>query len=324
MEHATPEALKKYLREHPKANPKNHSVAQKPGKQKAGPESKADPAANPFSVHDRKAVIGAHKADFDSISKTKVESYTSDRAKRQGTEALLASEFSKMSAPERAVLAGGHKLGEKFQRGLSKAEAKMHAHYFDRWRTAAGAYDYKGYGNPEDLELTSCKLQGLASAFGFKGSLSPEDKEADKGGEVTKARKQGAADKALLAHAKKMYDYQQAYFEHAGITELTLYRGVKFPDTDKADEGSKVQIESREMASFTQDPAVAAHFGRVIKFKVPVKNVFASSLVRPELGSETNETAHVEGCFHEAEVIVMGASDLTGEILGGQRSDDDE
>ena len=41
MEHATPEARDKYLHEHPKAEPRNHTVKKdEPSKSKAEPESK--------------------------------------------------------------------------------------------------------------------------------------------------------------------------------------------------------------------------------------------------------------------------------------------
>lgn len=44
MEHATPEALKKYLQDHPNADPKNHSVKGKDGEERGdggGPKQKA-------------------------------------------------------------------------------------------------------------------------------------------------------------------------------------------------------------------------------------------------------------------------------------------
>ena len=317
MEHDTERARLKYLEKHRKADPSNHTVR----KTKKSPRGQASKSPFQSTAAELEGVAKQHQSDFEALAKHSVETYSSRRAKDDGHEELLDREFAKMAQPERAILIGGHILGRKFEAHLSEAEAELHEACFDRWRTTAGPYDYKGNGNAEDLELTSCKLQGLAGAFGFKGSLSPDDEELDKDGVVTQAMKDGAKDKKLLAYAKKMYDYQQAYYRHAGIEELTLYRGVKFPDTDKADEGAAVQIASREMASFTMDPAVAAHFGRVVKFKVPVRNVFASALVRPNLGSETNKES---GCFHEAEVIVMGASELVGEAIGGQRTDDDE
>ena len=329
MEFDTEQQKKNYVEKHD-VKPGTPLVVKKP---KKAPDKKSPKADSPFSTQDLGQTIAAHKSSFDSISsKYKDKTYTSERAERAASvdkkmaeqmSSLLKHELGKMSESEKVLLQGGHELGQKFEASLSKAEAKMHANYLDRWRTCAGAYDHKGNGDSEDLDLTSCKLQGMAGAFGFTGSLAPEDKELDKGGLVTKARAQGANDKKLLAHAKKMYDYQQAYFEHAGIKELTLYRGVKFSDTDKADEGTKVQIESREMSSFTMDPAVARHFGRVVKFKVPVKNIFASPLVRPEFASESSPDTHMDGCFHEAEFIVMGASDLTGETLGAQRNEDE-
>lgn len=334
-EHASEDAREQYLKDHPKADPSNHTVKKGPDRKKK-PEGKSKPAGKETELSgifkpDAASIASvekANKAAFDKITREAEKEASKDTFNSRVHEThlegakqypelqmdatdLMAKGWKKMSSGERVIHLVGHKLGQHFESGLSKAEMKLHDNYFERWRTSAGSYDQGGYGQPEDFEHESQELQGLAASLGVVGSQAPEDLEnntASQGG-VEKARKKGAKDPKLTALAKKMYDYQQAYFKHLGIKEVTLYRGVKGKDLFSAAEGSKVTVGSRELASFTADPNVAKTFGRVIEFKVPVERIFASSLVRPGIGSERHE-----GSFNEAEMIVMGASELEGQL----------
>jgi hypothetical protein len=248
----------------------------------------------------------ATKAAEDFKTKYTPNDYVDDKTDR------MTPAFAKLSLAEKRIHVAGHKLGEHFESALSKAESKLHDRYFERWRTSAGSYDHEGYGRAEDFDHSSQELQGLASSLGVAGKSAPDDDEANEAtkGDVAKARRSGAKDPKLKAYVKKLYDYQQAYFKNAGLKELTLYRGVRGASVDAASEGSDVSVDSRELASFTADPNIAKGFGRVIAFKVPVERVFASSLVRPGIGSETHK-----GSFGEAEFLIMGASDLVGQAM---------
>jgi hypothetical protein len=334
MEHATDSALKHYLKEHPKADRTKHQVRTK-GPEKDSPAkakgSELKGVLKPDATKLRK-VVEDNASAFDAASRVsdkELESFESKHYESQkigeeqnpglydDTRDLLKAAWTKMPKVERAIHLVGHKVGQHFEKGLSKAERKMHDHYFDRWRVSVTSHDMEGYERPEDYDHTSQELQGLVAALGVKGSLSPEDKEADshsKGG-LEKARAKAAKDPKLATHVEKMYAYQQAYFQHAGVKEVTLYRGVRSPKTDSAEEGDSVSLEARELSSFTADPNIAKSFGRAVAFKVPVEKIFASSLVRPGIGSETFDKS-----FKEAEFLVMGASELTGTIASRKAS----
>lgn len=356
MEHASPEALKKYLAAHPKADRRNHQVRRTPSKPDVkvqpvpGSERQAEPdeaskktkpsdGGSSISVAHRSKTelsglfkpsaevlaetVASHKAKFEAFDKEETRAAESFKTKYSPNEYVddktdrMTPAFAKLPLAEKLIHVGGHKLGQHFESTLSKAETKMHGRYFERWRTSAGSYDQEGMGRAEDFDHSSQELQGLASSLGVSGQGAPADDAADKetNGDVVKARRKGAKDSKLQAYAKKMYDYQQAYFKHAGLKELTLYRGINGTDVDDTSEGTDVSVNSRELASFTADPNVAKGFGRVIAFKIPVERVFASSLVRPGIGSETHGSAGSSSSFGEAEFLIMGASDLVGQAM---------
>jgi hypothetical protein len=334
MEHGTPEALNTYLQEHPKADRSNHSVKKKAPRKKADPKSEASaPTSRTHteltgilkpSPETLETVVEEHKAEFDKINEQAAhdaESFKSTEVTKDfGAEFpeiestdFMSQTYPKLSKAEKIIHVAGHKVGERFEKSLSKPEKNLHDRYLHNWHTSAGSWDEEGFDRPEDFNHDSQELQGWASSLGVSGHAAPEDEVADKvsKGGVTKARAKAAKDVKLSAYAKKMYDYQQAYFKNAGLKEITLYRGVKGPGVDGAVDGSKVKVQSRELSSFTADPNIAKTFGRVIEFKVPVERVFASSLVRPLIGSETSE--HTS---KEAEFLIMGASDLEGQTIG--------
>lgn len=334
MEHASPEAMEKYLAAHPKADLRKHKVRRPP----SGNESQSESPSTSVGHKSKTELSGLlkpsaaaisetlkqHEAEFKALDKGETKAAENFKTKYTPNEYVddkkdrMTPAFAKLPLAEKLIHVAGHKLGEHFEKTLSKAEMKMHDRYFERWRTSAGSYDHEGYGKPEDFDHSSQELQGLASSLGVAGHSAPEDDEANEAtkGDVAKARRNGAKDPKLQAYVKKMYDYQQAYFKHAGLEELTLYRGVKGDAVDGASEGSDISIDSRELASFTADPNVAKGFGRVIAFKVPVERVFASSLVRPGIGSEAHgHDAGSSASFGEAEFLIMGASDLKGKAM---------
>lgn len=333
MEHDTPEALQRYLLQHPKADRSNHSV-----KKRAPKRTKSEPDPAPAksksrtelagifkpSTVDVEASVKLHKAEFDKIDSAAAKETESFKSTKvlidHGDEFpeiepadLMTNAFAKFSLGEKTIHVAGHKVGERFEKSLSKSEKKIHEQYLHNWHTSATSWDREGLDKPEDYDHKSQELQGLLSSLGVSGHAAPADGVADtisKGG-LTKARAKATENTKLLNYVKKMYDYQQAYFRNAGLKEVTLYRGVVGADVDGAADGSKIKVQSREVSSFTADPNIAKRFGRVIEFKVPVGRVFASSLVRPAIGSETAEHSS-----NEAEFLIMGASDLEGQTIG--------
>jgi len=332
MEHATPEALEKYLQKHPKADRSNHSVKKSGPKQKktapeSAPVAKTETELTGIfkpSAEDLEASVQKHKSEFDKIdaaAEKDAESFKSTKVVKDFGEDfpeidptdLMAKAYPKLSKAEKIIHVAGHKVGERFEKSLSKAEKDFHDRYMHNWHTSSTSHDREGFERPEDYDHKSQELQGFLSSLGVSGHASPEDEAVDKvsKGGLTKARAKAAKDSKLSSYAKKMYDYQQAYFKNAGLKEITLYRGVAGQGVDEAADGSKVKVQSRELSSFTADPNIAKHFGRVIEFKVPVERVFASSLVRPLIGSEAAEWSS-----NEAEFLIMGASDLEGQTIG--------
>lgn len=224
------------------------------------------------------------------------------------TSDLMTPSYAKRSQAEKVLHVAGHEVGAHFESTLTSAEKKFHEELLRSWHTSAGSYDRGGDGKPEDFDHSSQRLQGLAASLGVPGSASPEDEADDaasKGG-ARAAHANGAKDKKLSNYAAKVYAFQQAYFAHAGLKELTLYRGVK---GDAPKEGESWNPPTRELSSFTGDPNVAKRFGHVIAYKVPASHILTSSLVHPYQGSETAEHSD-----KEAEFIVMGASKLKGEV----------
>jgi hypothetical protein len=327
-EFSTEEALRTYLQEHPKADLKKHWV-RKP-KQEFSEEGGGDYSGRPSSEkstfkgvlkstnEDLEAVIAQHGKTFDRITEEAKEDLDAFEPKKNkfntygSDEDLVGKLFPKLSEAEKAIYVGGHEIGSHFQKKvLNKSESKLHERFFRQWTTSAGSYQYDNYGN---WDHSSSEMQGLVSSLGVSGHIAPEDKEVDgaTGGALTKARQKAASNPKLKTYVKKLYDFQQAYFRSQGIKELTLYRGFQGQGVGDVPPsvGTPVNVESRELSSFTANPDIAKRFGRVVEYKIPVERIFASSLVRPEIGSETYPYS-----FDEAEFLIMGASDLTGTII---------
>jgi hypothetical protein len=144
--------------------------------------------------------------------------------------------------------------------------------------------------------------------MGVGGYAAPKDREVDTHRDAGKKRK------ALKEYLSKAYAFTQAYFKHIGLKEMTLYRGVMDKSVTEADEGEDVQMETRELSSFTSDPKVAARFGRPMKTKVPVKHILWSNLNAKELAGQ------IPPGTGEAEFAVMGASGLVGKTIGQKSS----
>lgn len=340
-EFPTEDALKDYLQQHPKADKTKHTVQQK-DTAKAPSESasdggkprsektdlqgafKAEPAALDETISQNREAFDKATKEAEAAIKTFKPKVEVDSNRYGENEDLAEKCFDKFSDGEKIVYVGGHKVGEHFQQKvLDKAEKKLHERFFRMWTTSAGSYERSSYG--ADWHHESQEMQGLVGSLGVRGYSAPDDEEADKQskGGVAKARKKGAKDEKLKAYVKKMYDYQQAYFKDLGLKEVTLYRGFQGQGIGEQPPpvGSEVNVQTRELSSYTANADIAKRFGRVVEYKVPVELIFASSVVRPEIGSETSEHS-----FSEAEFIVMGGSDLEGTIIskGGKDNVEDE
>jgi len=263
------------------------------------PEAKKDSAPEPESNKkgfpkpsseklDR--IIEEHRATFDRISnemQKSIKKFKAEKTKKRHSTDRYPAEFKKafeaLSPQEQAIMAAGQELGKYFQEHIAKKNKSVAESGHDigmGWRLA---------GDMSKSELVQ-NLIGVVESFGVKGSRLPSEE-----GEESKGyRKSGASDKDLVTYAKEAYEFTQAYFKHLGIKEVTLYRGVKGQGIDKAAKGDEVELETRSLSSFSLNAATAKAFGKCIEFKVPVEDIFLSSLSNP-------------GFEHEAEMVVMGS-----------------
>jgi len=317
------DALEKYLNEHPKADRRKHTV------KKSKPSAVSSPDPEPATRRTKTELSGGfkpsaesideliekHKSTFDSIAAEAAELVETFRspARRPTDVDRMAEAYGKFSRPQKLIVAAGYLLGREFAKVLSKDEAETQRKYIHGWVRSSTSTGAGPLTRPEDIEHSSQELQGLASAFGTRGSEAPRDVVLDKAsnGGLTRARQAAAKKPELVAWVNKMYSFQQAYFKHVGLKELVLYRGV-LDDADGVDTNGAVRVESRELASFTCDINIARSFGRVIEFRVPAERVLASTVVEPSLGPSPDK-------YGEAEFIVLGASDLDGKALGAPK-----
>ena len=251
------------------------------------------------------ALLGDPKK-LDVTIKQYEEHYTDTHLCTSTAAQWAKTEFSKLSKEEKILHLVGYKFGQMFEsKVLSPKSKDIHKGHLEAWRGSSGC-------GP------SQELHGLASKLGYSGSCTPTEKGRPN---VKFDRKKGAQSEELKQYFKEAYTYTQAVFKHLGVKELTLFRGVSGQglDKDPPNKGSEVEVQTREMSSYTLDPKVSNNFGRTLEFKVPVDRVFASAITRPDIGSDTNRGDDDDdgSSWGESEMIIMGASDFKGRLIQG-------
>lgn len=246
-----------------------------------------------------------HRVTFKALVKemqAEVAKYTANlekglaadgSASPHGPPSKLCKElWDNLSEPEKMLHAAGHKIGEYYRE-------QVEASIGDEVQFALGSW-IRSPDLPQALQMC-----GALSDMGVEGyAIEGDTKKHHEDGKSNKHLKNALRDSVL---------FQRAFFEHIGLKEMTLYRGIKAQgvgDKDPPSVGDSVEINAREASSFSSDPRVAERFGRVIEFKVPVEHVLASNIVSPALGSD----GCADSVYSEAEVIVMGASGMAGTI----------
>jgi hypothetical protein len=215
---------------------------------------------------------------------------------RDGLDPWFVSHVKKMNDVDTFLHWRAGELGNHFvDHFLQTREQGLHKDLVNGWTDSA----------------TSEKAQTICAAvelLGFEGSLAPEDDKK----EYENAKHKAERDEHLHTWMQKVHTFQQEVFKALGVKEVTLYRGVKESvksnEGRKARSGDRVSINTRAISSYTSDPRVAARFGSVIQYKVPVEHILLSPLVAPHLAS----AASASSGFGEAEFVVMGASELEG------------
>jgi actin-related protein len=336
----TPEAMREYIEEHPRADRSNHFVKplteeelkekeeekEKEKKEKerekheeTSPKKPEEKSEGSSKTQESLKDLGVTNEDIEAVAKEQAKTF--DTLIEEGRKAAKTfdydddnpraiKEWGQLSEAEKLLTIIGPKIGEKFEANLRGALLEKHTHFKNEWAetsTSKGAQE----------------MMGLLSSLGVKGSPAPDDAKSAQEAKIDlkKVRDDGSKDAALKEYAKRAYIYQQAFFKHLGVKEVTLYRevyGQGLTDDDgKAlippKDGSTVGTETREISSFTADPSVAMEFGRCIKYKVPVGQVFSSMLVNPEFGRDSK--------LGEDELVIMGASSLKGTLVAGPTKD---
>jgi hypothetical protein len=257
-------------------------------------------------------VAEKHAAHFDKITK-KIQGLVKKYDKKAKKDPILGKFWPHLSEAEKMFHVGGHLVGKYFEENLDPETRKQHESFMNEWiGSSAGS-----------------EIQGAFESMGVVGGPSPGDLQRDKERQkerkrmkmlprpgLAQLRKKGGKDKKLQEYIGKAYAFQQAYFKHIGLTEVTMFRGVggQIDGTPPAD-GDEVTLKTREVSSYSTDPRVAYGFGRVVQYKVPVDRVWGSSAIRPQLGSDGMGPQAGSSTFQEAELIIMGSSDLVGKVL---------
>lgn len=228
------------------------------------------------------ALIEEHGEQFDEIMtsmKAAVKKFKAQRSKPRSaldqSHKRFKKAFARLSPEEQAIMAAGSQLGDYFQKHMKKKDAKMREvgkGAEDSWRLTADMSRGESVQN----------LIGVAESWGVKGSRLPQEDEE----KIKKYREEGAKNEELKKYAKESYEFTQAFFKRMGIKEVTLFRGVRGQGVDEAKKDTEVELTTRSLSSYSLNASTAGSFGKVVEFKVPVQDIFTSSLTSPEFSNE--------------------------------------
>jgi len=256
--------------------PKGKSPEKEPSKEK-----KSD---SPLKLNKERieSIIEKHGKHFDEIMgsmKKAVKKFKAMRSKPRSaldqSHVRFKKAFARLSPEEQAIMAAGDQLGKYFQKHMAEKNAKVQEigkSIEDRWRLAPNMSKSESAQN----------IFGLVESWGVKGSRLPEENDE----KAKKHRKEGENNKELNSYAQEAYEFSQAFFKHLGIKEITLFRGVKGQGLEDAKKGTEVDLDTRPLSSYTLNASTAEGFGKAIEFKIPIEEVFTSSLTSPEFQNE--------------------------------------
>ena len=235
----------------------------------------------------------ATEAGFDSP-----EALLKDDAARSKAEAeYVAVQWKSLPRNEKVAALAAPKAAQIFRKGLKGTAKREYERVVPDWLTSSAA-------------PSSHQIHGLLASLGINGKASVQDlseddydKDEDYGCSpecVKKERASGSSSKELRQFVEDSYAYTQAFYEEMGVTELTLWRGVGDQVSGKS-EGADVNLQTREISSWSTDAGVATGFGQVVEIKVPIQRVLASAATFTEFEDER-------------EALVMGSTDVTGRV----------
>ena len=191
--------------------------------------------------------------------------------------------FEEMPEESQLLASIARAASQQFERSVVKNH-KLHEDLTVAWAESTS----------EDL---SQQLQGSLSAIGVEGQAAPGETSAG-------LRDQGAKNSEMREWVKEVQAFTQAVLKHYGISELTVYRGVK-DQLDDAEKGDEIGLDCREASSFSLAPSQARRFSNtVVAMRIPASRVLLSAVSSSELNA-----------LAEHEVVVMGASALKGILV---------
>jgi hypothetical protein len=284
----------------PEKKPKTPS---KPRKKKPTRAEALDGGDAVFEHIGREKVHEKVKKLLDEVKDAK-DNFLS-KAEGRGTSPTFVEHVKKMSDVDAFLHFKAGSVGTYFTDEFLKGS--------EQWTHKDLVSGWTGSATEDDGRLMCAAVENL----GYFGSSAPEDdSEAHE-----EAKHMAKHDERLQSWMQKVHTFQQEVFKALGVKEVTLYRGVKGGIHSSEGRtfggprvGDGVTIESRAISSFTSDPRIAAQFGVVVEYKVPVEHVFLSPLVSPRLSSDDDNGGPSGGGsnFGEAEFVIMGAEELEG------------
>ena len=139
-----------------------------------------------------------------------------------------------------------------------------------------------------DHETASIAVQMMAAKeFGLSNAANPAKVYGHDEAEVESYI--GRAGNRIPQYLQAVYANTQEHLAKAGVTEITLYRGMHHIELEK-----RGTVRMNPLSSFSTSQESAMNFGKVvIKVKVPASQVFSTSISGP-------------GCYNEAEMVVLG------------------
>lgn len=151
----------------------------------------------------------------------------------------------------------------------------------DEFKMADAKLSHLDIKTPQEEERI---WNGAARAFGFKsdtmattGAVNAEDLATFKS--------------AMRAYTRAEYEHTQAFFKEKGITEVSVFRGMKL-SVDK--EPAVKTYQGQPLASFSSRLATSQNFGSTIFMATfPVSHVLSTTLTG-------------RGCLSERELVVLG------------------
>lgn len=247
-------------------------------------------------------------AGLDHRFQTEAEEYEEDVLDKYPdpeTRKAVQAMWAERPDAEKKLYVGAQEVGRKF----------FHDVLSMRERAALGQALEDWQDHPSSPRAH--RLYGLLEGLGVSGGK----RARDKGAKAQQHRSEGPKDEDLRRAIAKAMAFSKAYFDHLGLQDVSLYRGMRAPGD--AQQGDDLKVSGlRELSSLSMSPVTAYTFSipktvpkRAVKYRVPVERLFLSPVTVPSLGSAPP--------WSENEFVAAGLEDLPGKVMPQYISDYD-